>query len=718
MLARFESPHLKRLRLGLVFALVSGLSLPGTLGERNAWAGEKEDNAVITAVDKVLNHDIPNANFGEARRKLRGMLDRCKRGCSGPAVARVYVAIGLIAATLNNAEEAKTAWSDAFSLDANAALPSTGVSAAVRQQFDEARKAWLAANPAQDDVGKAGWVNKQAQELARAATAAAQADNTAECIEKNKSALTLEENMRARLHLAGCEEKAGKFVDALRDYAKALEGARTKGDASTARFIQERVKAILPKLAHVKFERPTEVTDLQITFDDRTIPEARLGESFTIDPGSHTVHAEGLLRGARVSSDEKFDVKEGETALVKIKLKPVALTKGQLECMVSAKTQEEILACLPKEDKPLRVSAALEMSGYTDSINVHIWTPAVRGSVASPTAGWNVGANYLVDVVTAASPDVVSTASRRFHDVRHVLGVTGGYKPGSFGAQAYGNYSEERDYISRSLGIVGTADLYNKQITPALGYSYTWDTQGRTGTPYDVFSRPFNTHEINAGSTFVLTPTSLLVFGGAVQLENGDQSKTYRYIPIFEPGVSVPVGASIAQVNANRLPAKPLEQLPLERQRFSVSGRYIARIGGRSTFRIDQRIYRDTWAITSSSTDARYLVDLNPRLRVWPHLRIHVQSGASFYNRVYGATLNSDGSATIPRFRTNDRELSPMAGVTGGGGVRYALTAPGSKMELALYSSADVLFNYYVNTLYITSRLAAYGTVGIEANFE
>lgn len=715
MLVRFRSPRAVA-RVALLSALVS--VLPATQYSGSAWAGEKEDNAIIASVDKILAHDVPNANFGDARKKLRALLDKCKKGCSGPAVARVYVALGMVAAQINQTEDAKTAWADAFSVDPNAALPASGVSAAVRQQFDDAKKAWLAANPQPDDASKSGYVNKQAFELHKQAIAAEQSQNWGECVEKDRSALTLEENMRARLHLAGCEEKTGKYVDALRDYAKALEGARAKGDAVTAKVIQERVTTILPKLAHVKFERPAEVSELQITFDDRNIPEARLGESFTIDPGTHVVHAEGLLRGARVSSDEKFEVKEGETALVKIKLKPVALTKGQLECMVSAKTQEEILACLPQDRKPLQVHVGLEMSGYTDSIDVHVLTPAVRGSVASPTGGWNVGANYLVDVVTAASPDVVSTASRRFHDVRHVVGLTGGYKPGRFGAQAFANYSQERDYISRTLGLTATGDFADKQVTPALGYSYTWDTIGRTGTSYDVFSRPFDTHEVTAGSTFVLTPTSLLVLGAGVALESGDQSKPYRYIPIFEPGVNVPIGASVEEVNKNRLPAKPLEQLPLDRQRFSLSGRFVTRIGGKATLRIEERLYRDTWAITSSSTDARYLMDLNARLRVWPHLRVHAQSGTSFYNRIYGATLNSDGSATIPRFRTSDRELSPMIGITAGGGVRYALTEPGGKFQLALFSSADLLFNYYVNTLYIRTRFAGYGTVGIEADFE
>jgi hypothetical protein len=696
---------------------VGALVLAGAFSS-DAQAGEKEDAAVVTAVDKVLATDVPAANFGEAKRKLKALLDRCKKGCSGPAVARVYVAMGMVSAQINQADEAKTAWSDAFSLDSNAALPAAGVAPAIRQQFEDLKKQWLASNQQPEDPAKLGWVNKNAYDLSKAAIAAEQAHNWAECIDKDKSALTLEENMRARLHLAMCEEKAGKIVDALRDNAKALEGARAKSDAVTAKVIQERVAALLPKLSHVKFERPAEVTDLQILFDDRQIPEGRLAENFTIDPGSHNVHAEGLLRGARVSSDEKFDVKEGETALVKIKLKPVALTKGQLECMVSAKTQEEILACLPQDRKPLRVYVGLDTSGYTDTLNVHVLTPGIRGGVSSPTGGWNVGGNYLVDIVTAASPDVVSTASRRFHDVRHAAGLTGGYKPGRFGAQGYASYSQERDYISRTLGATLTGDFWDKQVTPSLGYAFTWDTIGRTGTDYDVFGKPFNTHEITAGSTFVLSPTSVLVTGGGVAFESGDQSKPYRYIPLFEPGVSVPVGASADEVNRARLPAKPLEQLPLDRKRFNVSGRYVSRIRANASLRLEERLYYDTWETMATTTDARYMVDVSPRLRVWPHLHVHVQSGTKFFRRIYGATLNSDGSATIPQFRSTDRELSPMFGVTGGGGVRYALTEPGGKIEIAAFASADALFNYYLNTLYVRTRLAGYGTLGIEANFE
>lgn len=704
-----------RLRAVAKFVLLAVIIL-GLL-PRAALAAERDDTAAIAAVDKVLTNDVAQANFGEAKRKLKTVLDRCRKACSPPALARVHLALGIVAAQIGQTEDAKTAWSEAFTADPNVQLPS-GTTSGVRQQFEQAQKAWLAANPQPDDAQKAGWLNKQAFELAKAGAAAETAGNWLECIDKEKAALTLEENIRARLSLAHCEAKAGKLIDALRSNAKALDAARARNDATTAKVVQERVTELIPRLGHVKFEIPAGVTDLKINFDDRTVPVERYRESFTIDPGAHSVHAEGSVRGVRMAYDEKVQVGDGETATVKITLKPAAVTQGQLECIVAAKTQEELLECIPQERKPLSVHSALDVSGYTDTTDVHVITPSVRASVASPTAGWNVGGSYLVDVVTAASPDVVSTASRRFQDVRHAGSVNGGYKPGRFGGQVWGNYSVEHDYVSRTVGASVSGDFADKQVTPQLGFSHTWDTVGRTGTDFDVFSHSFTTEEISAGATVIASPVSLFVFGATVGLENGDQSKPYRYIPMFEPGVSVPIGASADLVNAARLPIKPIEQLPLDRQRLALAGRYVYRMRSNATLRLEERIYTDTWGIKGTTTDARYLVDTSPRLRLWPHLHLHGQTGASFYSRIYGATLNSDGSALVPKYRSSDRELSPMLGITLGGGARFALTDPQSKFQFAIFSTVDALYNRYINTLYITDRLAVYGTLGIEADFE
>lgn len=716
MLVRRE---IRARRLSLVTAAPFAALLVALLGvTKPAAATPADDAAALKEVDRILTQDVANANFGDAKKKLKALLDRCKRvSCSAAPMAQIWVATGVVAGQIGQAEDAKTAFNEAFNADPNAALPASA-SAQVKTIFEDAHKAWLVANPQMDDAQKAGWANKQAFDLAKAAIQAEAAGNFAECIEKDKASLTLEEQYRARLHLASCEVKNNKIIDALRDLSKGLDGARKKNDVQAVKGAEAKVAELIPKLAHVTFEPPAGVADLKVVFDDRPIPPEKLNQSFTIDPGAHVAKAEGLLRGVRVSFEQKYDVKDGETFVVKITLKPTALTQGQLECMVAAKTQEEVAACLPSDKKPLLIHGGLDFSGYTDSYAVHVFSPRVNASVTSPTGGWNVGAGYTLDVLTAASPDVVAQASPKFYETRHVINVTGGYKPGNYGAQLFGNYSTESDYISRTIGLALTGDFMDKQVSPNLRYSHSQDTIGRGGTDYDVFSNTFATEDIGAGVSLVLNPTTVLVLGANVQLEHGDQSKPYRYVPMFAPGQSVGIGASYDRVNEGRLAIKPLEQLPLTRQRYSVGARYIRRMNNKATLRIEERLYDDTWQIIASTTDLRYLYDMSERLRLGPHLHLHVQKAAVFYQRIYGATLNTDGSATIPLYRTTDRELSPMFGVTGGGNVRFALTDPTSKVQIGLIGSADAMFNYYLNSLYTRSRIATYGTVGVEVDWE
>src|SRR5262249_40635263 len=153
-----------------------------------------------------------------------------------------------------------------------------------------------------------------------------------------------------------------------------------KNDTATVKTIQDRVTELLPRLAHVKFELPTgqNITDVKISFDERPLPPERYKESFTIDPGKHKTHAEGLLRGARVFFAAEQDVADGQTVIVKIKLRPARLTEGQLQCLANATSDDEAEECIKTEKTPIAVHLGVDMSGYTDTLAVRVLTPAVR----------------------------------------------------------------------------------------------------------------------------------------------------------------------------------------------------------------------------------------------------------------------------------------------------------------------------------------------------
>ena len=195
---------------------------------------------------------------------------------------------------------------------------------------------------------------------------------------------------------------------------------------------------------------------------------------------------------------------------------------------------------------PLTGHVSTGLGGYTDSDHVSVLTPTVAGDVADVTRGWSIQGRYLVDVVSAASVDIVSTASRRWHEVRHAGTLEGLYKLGDFGVGGIGAISIEPDYRALAGGVRAELDFDEKNESLLFEYVHGHDLIGRTGTPFDVFSRTVDRNAFTAGVTFVVDRATILAFVGDVILERGDPSKPYRYIPMFAPGTAgnVPAGAS------------------------------------------------------------------------------------------------------------------------------------------------------------------------------
>jgi hypothetical protein len=564
-----------------------------------------------------------------------------------------------------------------------------------------------------------GWSNPEAFNEARAGVAADISGNPDKCIAHDRRSLELEEQPRTRLHLSSCEARIGWLLDALSDARKALEEAIRERDPQATHAARDRVELLMRRVPHVTFQPPAGVDHLLVTFDSRPVPSEALTKRFSIDPGEHVVHAEGSQAGIPVYFEDRYTVGEGELLTVPLVLTSQAtyLTPGQLRCMVGAKNQEDVLKCLPQKTRPLVVRAGSTLAGYSDTNHVEVWTPGIDATVSSPTQGWNVGGNFLVDVVSAASPDIVSEASPAYHEQRFAGGLSGGYRLGRFGAQGQVSYSSEPDYISRGAGLALTADLNDKLVTPRVAGNYSHDNIGRGP---DNFISTLDTTEVEAGVTLILSPTSLLLLSATAQFEVGDQSKPYRYVPLFGPSLAllVPVGASVGLVNGVRLPIRPTEHLPTSRQRYAAGARLAHRFS-HATLRLEQRLYTDSWLLKATTTDARYVMDLSRHLEVWPHLRFNAQTAATFYRLAYTASTDpSTGQLVVPAFRTTDRELSPLVSVTGGGGAHVYLSPLDAKTQYGLSIQTDVMFTKYFDALFITQRTAVYGSVGFDVEFE
>lgn len=535
------------------------------------------------------------------------------------------------------------------------------------------------------------------------APALARADNAEQCIQKDQLALSFEDNPRVKLHLASCLQAIGKLTAAL-DKAKDVlaTSLRTK-DLELVKAAQARVTDILPRIAHVRL---LVSAGTKVTFDNTPVRPTLFRQRIAVDPGDHVIDA---TRGDQ-EFKERITLAEGAERTIEVVPRSRNIDQATIDCLERAHLYEEKLACV--EQKPTRPSVhiGLELSGYSDSTHVNVLSPSINAAISSPSEGWNIGASYLVDIVSAASPDIVSMASPAYKEQRHAVAANGGYNFGTIGTSLNADLSDEPDYVSTTGGAAIDTELADKSITPRLAYNFTYDRIGIRNTPFSQFEENLTTHEIEAGATFVMSATTLLVTGLTLQVERGEESKLYRYVPLFSPDIAARVGPgqSIDSVNENRLPLRARENLPRERNRLSAGARINHRFPA-GTLRAEERIYIDTWGIKASTTDIKYLHDLGDHLRVWPHLRIHGQTGASFYQLAYPALLDP---LTLPTYRTGDRELSPMVGVTIGGGGRIALGD-----EYALTVAGETLFNHYFQSLNIQNRTAFYGTLGFEVNY-
>jgi hypothetical protein len=185
---------------------------------------------------------------------------------------------------------------------------------------------------------------------------------------------------------------------------------------------------------------------------------------------------------------------------------------------------------------------------------------------------------------------------------------------------------------------------------------------------------------------------------------------------VFAPDVAPKIarGASIDVVNADRLPEKPLEQLPLSRQRAALMGSYARRFDA-STLRLEERLYNDSWGQLASSTDAKWIFDVGRRFAFWPHARWHAQSAVSFWERAYVSGLPPGWD--LPEYRTINRELGPLWTAQGGLGVRWFLGKASDPRTLQLGATADVMYTSFLDDLFLLSRTAGVGAMTLETQW-
>ena len=161
---------------------------------------------------------------------------------------------------------------------------------------------------------------------------------------------------------------------------------------------------------------------------------------------------------------------------------------------------------------------------YADSDHTQVISPVVAAQ-ADVTPDTTVSLGYLADVVTSASVDIVSQASKTtIHDTRHQVSAGLAQRPRIAARAAGYSFSRENDYLSHSLSIGAEKELFDKNTTIGIGYALGLDTVGRADDMN--FSRSLTVQSTSLTLTQVVNERAIMQF--TYELSDAEASSRAR----------------------------------------------------------------------------------------------------------------------------------------------------------------------------------------------
>jgi hypothetical protein len=302
---------------------------------------------------------------------------------------------------------------------------------------------------------------------------------------------------------------------------------------------------------------------------------------------------------------------------------------------------------------------------YRERGLIRVTEPIVWGE-AQIAEHWEIRGSAAIDVVTGASPELITNVTGR--PVQTITGAsvddrrtTADIKIARrFGEMRFGvsrAISNEKDYKSRAYGVEAKLDLNERTTTLALAYGRSSD---RVRSADDaLLDEPRDTREYLAGWTQVLSPVALLQTTLQWSRGKGWYNDPYKHTLTFYPDGGVPAFA--------------LDTRPGERNSTAWVNRYRHHFPTqRGTLQLDYRFYRDDWGIRSHTLEGGWEQSLGERWSLRPSLRYYTQSKADFY------------TPEVPRPRpailSSDQRLAAFGGVSPA--IRATLRLdPGWKVE-------------------------------------
>lgn len=199
----------------------------------------------------------------------------------------------------------------------------------------------------------------------------------------------------------------------------------------------------------------------------------------------------------------------------------------------------------------------------------------VRKSVGPQVS---VSGQYYVDSVSAASVDVLATASEYKEERTELTAGVDYLYERSILSLGFTN-SSENDYEANTVYFSVSQEFFGGMSTITLGYANGWDEVGQRGN--DSFEEDADRRNYQLGLSQVITTNSLLGFDLEVVTDEGFLQNPYRQNRYIDPG------------NPNNF-LYQAERYPETRTSYSLAARGLYYLPYRASIRAEYRYYGDT----------------------------------------------------------------------------------------------------------------------------
>ncbi len=343
-----------------------------------------------------------------------------------------------------------------------------------------------------------------------------------------------------------------------------------------------------------------------------------------------------------------------------------------------------------------RAATWLEIYDDDDNLRVLSSQLAVRAE-ALPDV--ELSASYEVDVISAATTDVVSAASPRgYEENRHGLSFGASWELEA-GTSVLFRYLPSWEVDYRSQGFIAgiSREWIDRRLTTSIQARLSLDEVGRSGSGESSF-HDVNTVALNLGLGWILTRHTILQATYEPQRSKGAMESPYRFVDIlWSDGTIISAPEALPETRIRH--AMSLGARHALDETWFLSGTY--------------RLYLDSWGIVShtAETELQHALDWD-KLIIGVGMRGYRQGDADFHKTSY-----SSMTGVLPGLRSSDKMLTQSWSLLGGARAELAIGKLGFLESLRLALKFEVYDQHFQNFPNLKRRLAKIAAFGASSEF-